>query len=324
MTKLKKCQTCKKTLPINEFYKRHSNKDGLATSCKSCVKKESKIVYYESLSEASKKKFDSRAARERERERLFAKGLKECSVCKQILEINSFFNKEKARKDGFASSCKNCKIEIKNIKRAKINELKKQEKKIKPIKPIKPIIANGDKNITLTCVNDNCNEDFITTIAKSTASSFNGECPKCYKITQKIQYLKRKKYHQATYTDENRARFKKVCKSCGKTLTLENFGKDPRRSDAHKSVCKTCLSKNNKLKYQAMLSKSQRTKRCIACLKELPIINFKRGVKTCVNCKANQQKLELAKMSAVKKRRKAAKQPKKKSLLATIFAKIKL
>ncbi len=317
MTKLKKCQTCKKTLPTHEFYKRDSNKDGLASSCKSCTKKERKVLYYESLDDAGKKKFDIRAAREKNREKLLAKGLKECSVCKQTLAVNSFY-KDKSQKDGFSPSCKSCKSKIKH---AKINGLKKHEKKIKQIKPI---IANSDKDIILTCTNHHCKAKFVSKVSRTTSPGFNGECPKCYKLTQKIQYLQRKKHHQTTYNDDNRASVKKVCKSCGETLTLENFGKDPRCGDGHKSICKTCVSKNNKLKYHTLLSKSQRTKRCVACLKELPIVNFKRGAKTCVNCKANQQKLKLAKMSAVKKGRKAAKQPKKKSLFATIFAKIKL
>lgn len=37
--KLKICSKCKKSKPLNEFYKNPYNKDGLAYSCKACKKK---------------------------------------------------------------------------------------------------------------------------------------------------------------------------------------------------------------------------------------------------------------------------------------------
>lgn len=38
----KKCYMCGKILPVSEFYKNHSAKDGLQTLCKECSKKSAK------------------------------------------------------------------------------------------------------------------------------------------------------------------------------------------------------------------------------------------------------------------------------------------
>lgn len=89
-TKTKRCTKCGGEKPVSEFYKNKQAKDGLSLQCKGCAKS-----YYKGTVKTNKdiaKKPDT----------------KRCSKCGREKPVSDF-TKNCSSKDGFYSSCKDCK-----------------------------------------------------------------------------------------------------------------------------------------------------------------------------------------------------------------------
>jgi hypothetical protein len=86
----KRCTKCGKEKPVSEFYKNNHVKDGLSLQCKGCAKS-----YYKGTVKTNKdivKRPDT----------------KRCTKCGREKPVSSF-TKDGSSKDGFYSSCKDCK-----------------------------------------------------------------------------------------------------------------------------------------------------------------------------------------------------------------------
>lgn len=82
----RRCPTCKRTLPIDSFYRNPEKKDGLFATCKDCCN----------------------ARRKKRKPRMEHKeGTKECMKCKQTKPYE-FFGTNKHKADGYHYYCKAC------------------------------------------------------------------------------------------------------------------------------------------------------------------------------------------------------------------------
>lgn len=183
---------------------------------------------------------------------------------------------------------------------------------------------NTNDDIIATCINSNCGKKFITTIEKSKSKGFNGECPDCYSITQKITYLKRKKTRQVVY--ENEEGKTKVCKCCGENLPINQFHRDARAGGGYKNTCKHCIKKKRRSEARTELEE----KECRICNKTLSINQFytsatKKGGYTheCKNCTKNiRNKTYINSLNYKKRQRYTAKKKRKNSFILKILKKI--
>jgi len=86
----KQCSKCKIYLATEMFTKDNTKKDGYYSSCKKCVRswrvKVGRIGIRENLSEEYKR----------------------CAKCKKVLRKDNDFAKDSSKKDGYYSSCKDC------------------------------------------------------------------------------------------------------------------------------------------------------------------------------------------------------------------------
>lgn len=179
-------------------------------------------------------------------------------------------------------------------------------------------------DIILTCINSNCGKKFITTIERSKSDGFNGECPDCYSITQKITYLKRKKTRQAIY--ENEEGKTKVCNCCNKNLPINQFHRDARAKGGYKHICKDCTKKKRLNKSIEPLN----VKKCRICNKTLPLDQFyksatKKGGYTheCKSCtKKIRNNTYINSLSNKKKQHYLTKKRNQKSFILNILKKI--
>ena len=96
--KTKICRKCKKEKPLSEFYKHETSKDGYRGYCRECHYKKMKEYVYKN------KKINK--YRDYENELLSGK-TKICSRCKKEKLLVKFY-KDKSKKDGYRSYCKEC------------------------------------------------------------------------------------------------------------------------------------------------------------------------------------------------------------------------
>lgn len=122
--KTKTCYKCKKEKRISEFHKNKCMKDGYHGYCKLCRS-------YKSLKTTNNEKY---------KHNLFIKGLKKCSSCYKIKELNRF-NKNFYRKYGYDVYCKNCKS-LKYKNRRKNNHIYYIKKEYKYRKDNKEKLSN--------------------------------------------------------------------------------------------------------------------------------------------------------------------------------------
>jgi len=204
MTKIKRCSRCKEDLPLEDFSKHKSTKDGLDCYCKKCKAKIYRVHY------------------EKNKERTHIKTPKEkyCPECKEILPFNCF-SEDKSRKDGLYSWCKKCKAKAicaryeKNRQRVHVEiPTEKSCSKCGEIYPSEQFRKN-----------------------KSMKDGLEGQCKKCMTEVKRAHCEKNKNRTHVEIPKE------KYCYVCKKIMLSENFGKAKSRKDGLNPVCKRCIQK---------------------------------------------------------------------------------
>lgn len=112
----KECNVCREVLPVSCFSQNKKHKDGLLGTCKDCIETRHQKYMVKWKNEEFERNIDLTKA-----ESLFPSFEKECVTCHKLLPITSFYRSIR-KKDGFASSCKDCKKTI-------AKELRKRIKK---------------------------------------------------------------------------------------------------------------------------------------------------------------------------------------------------
>lgn len=87
---LKRCSKCGQARPISEFHKLSRSWDGLASNCKWCSGYTGE-----------------KARKAQEKQRLYQKGLKCCSICREAKLFSDFY-KNASHSDGLSARCKKC------------------------------------------------------------------------------------------------------------------------------------------------------------------------------------------------------------------------
>lgn len=129
---IKKCSKCDKELPFACFYKKSGGKFGLASRCKDCEKERTNswATCNRERRRLSYKKWylskEIKNTRKFKQKELFAENKKECSRCKEKVDLEDFHNDKKSS-DGKTSSCKKCMNKC-NSDWAKRNKDKSREK----------------------------------------------------------------------------------------------------------------------------------------------------------------------------------------------------
>ncbi|KYK22188.1 hypothetical protein AYK24_08440 [Thermoplasmatales archaeon SG8-52-4] len=119
----KECNVCKQILPVSSFSMNKKTKDGLVAICKNCIEKKHQEYMNNWRDTQNKKSIDFSKS-----EGVFPSFEKKCARCNKILPV-TFFHHDKRKKDGYSSSCKDCKYEIGKASRMRV---KKNAKRIIP------------------------------------------------------------------------------------------------------------------------------------------------------------------------------------------------
>ena len=122
----KECCKCHEIKEVSEFSKDKSKKDGIRTTCKECDNKRHSEEYYKQ--NVNKERIQQRGIIRNydDNGNLISK---ECSKCHEIKEVSEF-NKDKSKKDGVATACKECKKEqISEYYKQNPNKLKERQAK---------------------------------------------------------------------------------------------------------------------------------------------------------------------------------------------------
>jgi len=109
---MKRCSKCSEEQDLKCFSKDKSKKDGLQSKCKSCNKE-----YQKEHRQKNKENY--------EKNKKTIKGKKRCLNCGKEKRLDCFY-KDKSKKDGLQSCCKDCKKEYYEENRKKIKEKKKE------------------------------------------------------------------------------------------------------------------------------------------------------------------------------------------------------
>ncbi len=92
----KQCTKCKEVKPATAFSRNKGRKDGLQSRCKECRKVAASPAGRADVAARKAKKAEMRGA-----------GLKKCGRCKEVKPLTAF-GRDKGRKDGLVSRCKDC------------------------------------------------------------------------------------------------------------------------------------------------------------------------------------------------------------------------
>lgn len=220
--KRKECNICHRVLPIAQFYKNRRFKDGISAACIDCETKR-QIEYIANWKE------------ERDQQEEVMAG-KECIKCHRILPI-SHFNKNKRRKDGLTSACKDCEVERQDAYIEKWTEERKKKK---------------DDSFTLfptfekKC--NTCKRTLPTSQFYPKAGSKDGLSSNCIACDRKIVKETRKKYLKSGKWKDNLKNIpkEKECRRCHKILPSSQFHKRKESKDGLALYCIQCVSIKNK------------------------------------------------------------------------------
>lgn len=124
-TVTKVCNRCHRELPITEFHRNHTRKDGYQCQCKECQRELSRELYVKR--EAEKKETVTEQPVE-------VPTTKVCAKCKRELPVENFGHSLK-NKNGLKSYCRDCENENCRKYRAKRYGQKKKEKIPAPALP---------------------------------------------------------------------------------------------------------------------------------------------------------------------------------------------
>jgi len=221
--KEKECNLCHRVLPVSQFYKNRRYKSGISATCMSCEKKR-QIEYISNWKEIQTQKEETR-------------GSKECVRCHRILPISSF-NKNKRRKDGLTSACKDCgaKRQVHYIE--KWSEERKKKKKADSF----TLFPTFEKKCNI------CKRILSTSKFYPKARSKDGLSSNCMECDKKIAIETRKKYLESGKWKENLKNIpeEKECTRCHQVFPSSNFNKRKESKDGLSLYCKQCVSIKNK------------------------------------------------------------------------------
>jgi hypothetical protein len=119
----KECNVCGKILPVSSFSLNKKHKDGLLGTCKDCIESRHQEYMVKWKTEQLKHKIDFTRS-----EDLFPTFEKKCYSCHKILPVTYFYHSTR-KKDGYASSCKEC---AKKIVKESRERIKKNARRIIP------------------------------------------------------------------------------------------------------------------------------------------------------------------------------------------------
>lgn len=193
----KVCKACGEVKELENYHKSKENRDGRCGKCKVCVKNKVPIPL--------------------KNINLVAEGLKECSSCKEILDINNFV-KDKHRPDDLAGNCKIC--------RKKNSENAKSTVKIVP---------NYKK--CSSCKIEKSKDEFSKNETKS--SGLDSSCKSCYQENY-YKRLNNKVYNQVVH---------KTCTTCNCKKLVTDFHKSVSSNDNYRNICSECAKILSKQHY---------------------------------------------------------------------------
>lgn len=214
--KEKECNICHRVLPISKFYKNRRFKDGINATCIECETKR-KREYIVSWKENRDQKKDYPPE-------------KECIKCHRVLPI-SHFNKNKRRKDGLTSACKDC-------------EVKQQEKYIVKWAEERKQHQEDDSFTLFPTFEKRCNicKRILPTFQfyknSRRKDGLSSNCIECELKIAKDLRIKRKKKRRKTVIPKE-----KFCKKCQRLLPSSEFHKNCDSSDGLAMYCRECKNK---------------------------------------------------------------------------------
>ena len=129
----KVCNRCHRSLPLTEFHRNHTRKDGYQCQCKECQRELAQNLYSRRKAEAEAEPQEPEPP----------KTTKVCTKCKRELPVSSF-GSNKRSSDGLKVYCKECENENCRKYRAKKYGRQgkpKKPKKEKPLKVTEPVIT---------------------------------------------------------------------------------------------------------------------------------------------------------------------------------------
>ena len=124
----KVCNRCHSSLPLTEFHRNHTRKDGYQCQCKECQRDLAQNLYSRRKAEAEDKP----------QEPVPPKTTKVCTKCKRELPVSSF-GPNKRSSDGLKVYCKDCENE--NCRKYRAKKYGRKEKPKTP-KVDQPVINN--------------------------------------------------------------------------------------------------------------------------------------------------------------------------------------
>lgn len=115
----KVCGKCGIWKPLEEYHKDETKKDGRGSKCKECKKQYNKRYYKDN---AERRKEQQKQVKE------VKEGMKKCTKCGERKPLREF-NKDKTKKDGRRSQCKECKkAYAKQYRKDNIERIKERNK----------------------------------------------------------------------------------------------------------------------------------------------------------------------------------------------------
>ena len=215
----KTCNICNKTLPLTSFYKNRAFKDGYSSTCILCEINRQKNY--------KRKWAETRTKNKNNVEE------KECVTCHKILPVSSFYSNIR-HKDGFTSSCIDCK---KQKQQEYIVKWKSERSKI-----------SVDNDFTLfPSFEKKCNicKRVLPRVCfyKKTRSKdgYSSNCIDCELGLAKERRINRKKKHKKIVIP-----VEKFCKRCQRMLPSSMFHKNCDSSDGLAIYCGECKNKMHK------------------------------------------------------------------------------
>ncbi|MCU0850516.1 MAG: hypothetical protein MUC80_04475 [Candidatus Thermoplasmatota archaeon] len=208
---VKTCALCKKILPITQFYPFRRYKDGYNGVCIHCEEKRHR-------------QYMQRWTEERSRSGSSLHD-KHCPVCERTLPL-SYFHRNKRRKDGYTSLCKDCALDRENsyIRRWTIERQQKDAGESFTLFP------SFEKTCSL-CHRTLPISMFYRQIRAK--DGVNSSCKECDLKRVKIYRLKHLKQPKHIPVE-------KQCVKCNRLLPATAFNRNSTRADGLDSHCKDC------------------------------------------------------------------------------------
>lgn len=230
----KRCSTCRRVLPLDEFGVRDRSEDGRQAACRDCSRARNRDYY------ARKK---AGKVKSREAKLLSSDGRrKECATCHLALPPEAFA-KSSNRMDGLYPSCKNCA----NALRAASYRRRTAGKVTR--KPLRTFSDDGTKRWCARCSRFVDVELFHRD--KSKPGGISSTCRQCTKEQKRAAYLKKtegqvNRRRRAVRSEDGK---QKTCLDCSQMLSLSEFHPNGASADGVGSLCRECTSKSNTSAY---------------------------------------------------------------------------